>query len=160
MAEAKGERMNFLRNIGFYALLLAVIVSGISYAYSLFPKAVPYRQIIVDSNSDMSAVGLQNWSKLFASEPNVYFAVMDGNVIMYCNMGKSGLYTHPVATVKKRGDVLSVQIDSNPKRALTNEDILIEIDLDKLPGKIEVYVLGEPVNDYRVIGTIESERAN
>lgn len=67
--------------------------------------------------------------------PGIYFITKDDTLVLYSNLGKSGLYTYPYAEISQERNKLVVNIKSQFAQTdeMVKENLIGRIDLKKLP---------------------------
>lgn len=85
-------------------------------------------------------------------EQNIYFITKGKTIILYSNMGKSGLYTYPYAEIKQEDNKLIVNVKSHMAASdeYVKEILIASLKIKRLPKEIETTFLGEKTN-YEII---------
>lgn len=85
-------------------------------------------------------------------EQNIYFIARGKTIILYSNLGKSGMYTYPYAEIKMARNKLIVDIKSRDAASeeYIKEILTVRLNIDHLPEEIEASFLDQKIN-YKVI---------
>lgn len=87
------------------------------------------------------------------NEQNTFFIIKDKTIVVYSNLGKSGLYTYPYAEIKQERGKLVVNIKSHmaADQQYGKEILLVKItNIKKFPDDYETSFLGKKTS-YRII---------
>jgi hypothetical protein len=85
-------------------------------------------------------------------EPNIYFIYDGKTIVLFSNLGKSGMYTFPSAEIYHKRDLLTVNIKSSMAHndQFIKDTLLAKINMNKLPKEIKASYEGKPIH-YKVI---------
>jgi hypothetical protein len=130
------------------SVILLLIISLSILVITLKSEDIIYEQVKVEELD----IDIQNVIKQI-NEQNIYFIIKDSIIILYSNLGKSGMYTYPSAIIKKKGDKLTVNIKSNMATddEFVKEELFVRIYMNRLPKEINASFLGKQIMDYKII---------
>ncbi|WP_438449497.1 hypothetical protein [Gorillibacterium sp. sgz5001074] len=86
------------------------------------------------------------------NEQNTYFIIKDKTIVVYSNLGKSGLYTYPYVEIKQEDGKLVVNINSHmaADEQYVKEILIVRINnIKKLPDDFGTTFLGQKT-DYKI----------
>jgi hypothetical protein len=130
-----------------FTIILMLFIGLATLIFTLQSDDVDFDQVkIEDLDKD-----IQNAIKQI-KEYNIYFITKNRTIILYSNLGKSGMYTYPYADIKKKGDKLIVNVKSNmaANDQFVKEILVVRINIKQLPQEIETTFLDKKIN-YSII---------
>ncbi|MDF2651148.1 MAG: hypothetical protein K0Q73_6953 [Paenibacillus sp.] len=124
-------------------IIFLVIVAVPILVWILMPGQIKYEEVKLEELDKTVQNAIEQ-----LSEPNVYFIMKDSIVVLYSNLGKSGMYTYPTAEVVKKRDQLTVKIKSNMavNDPFVKEVLIAKMSMQRLPDQIEAFYEGQKTN--------------
>jgi hypothetical protein len=130
-----------------FTIILMLFIGLATLIITLQLKDVDFDQVKIEDLDD----DIQNAIKQI-KEQNIYLITKNRTIILYSNLGKSGMYTYPYAEIKRKGDKLIVNIKSKmaADEEFVKEILVVRINIKHLPQEIETTFLDQKTN-YRII---------
>jgi uncharacterized protein YxeA len=129
-------------------IFIAVLIAFISVLFVVKSRDIDFDVVKVEELDN----DFQDTIKQI-KEQNTYFIIKDKTIVVYSNLGKSGLYTYPYAEIIQEKNKLTVNIKSHmaADERYVKEILIVRINnIKQLPNEFETTFLDQKTN-YKII---------